>query len=71
MGQNLQRKNRFYSDELRKQCDQIGAIYWTLGKIFKPLETINLPKSPTFLGNFFKGVKIFIFLVKSFLGNFY
>ena len=33
------------------------AIYWTLGNFFKPLETINLPKSPTFLGNFCKGVK--------------
>ena len=26
--------------------------YWTLGKFFKHLTTINLPKSPTFLGNF-------------------
>ena len=33
------------------------AIYWTLGKFLKPLATINLPKSPTFLGNFCKGVK--------------
>ena len=32
------------------------AIYWTLGKFLKPLGTINLPKSPTFLGNFCKGV---------------
>ena len=37
------------------------AIYWTLGKFSKPLATINLPKSPTFLGNFCKGVKIFNF----------
>ena len=37
------------------------AIYWTLGKFSKPLATINLPKSPTFLGNFCKGVKIFDF----------
>ena len=35
-------------------------IYWTLGNFSKPLETINLPKSPTFLGNF----------CLSFLGNF-
>ena len=28
------------------------AIYWTLGKFLKPLATINLPKAPTFLGNF-------------------
>ena len=27
----------------------------------KPLATINLPKSPTFLGNFCKGVKIYNF----------
>ena len=51
------------------QCDQIG-LYCTLGHFLKPLATINLPKSPTFLSNFCKGVKI-IFLVKSFLGNFY
>ena len=47
------------------------AIYSTLGIFLKPLATINLPKSLTFLDNFYKGVKIFIFLVKSFLGNFY
>ena len=35
------------------------AIYWTLGNFLKPLATINLPKSPTFLGKFWKGVKIF------------
>ena len=37
------------------------AIYWTLGNFSKPLATINLPKSPTLLGNFCKGVKIFNF----------
>ena len=31
----------------------------------------NLPKSLTFLGNFCEGVKAIIFLLKSFLGNFY
>ena len=36
------------------------AIYWTLGK-FKPLATINLPKSPIFLGIFCEGVKIYHF----------
>ena len=46
-------------------------FYWTFGNFLKPLATINLPKSPTFLGNFCKGVKTFIFLVKSFLVNFY
>ena len=47
------------------------AIYWTLGKFLKPLAAINLPKSPTFLGNFLKVSKSVILLVKSFLANFY
>ena len=29
------------------------AIYWILDKFLKPLATINLPKSPTFVGNFY------------------
>ena len=37
------------------------AIYWTLGKFLKPLAPINLPKSPTFLGIFGKGGKIYRF----------
>ena len=37
---------------------QHWAVYWTLGNFLKALATINLPKSPTFLGNFCKGVKI-------------
>ena len=37
------------------------VIYWTLGNFLKPLATINLSTSPTFLGNFCKGVKIFYF----------
>ena len=37
------------------------AIYWTFGKFLKPLATINLPKSPTLLGNFCKSVKIYHF----------
>ena len=32
--------------------------FCTLGNFFKPLTTINLPKSLTFLGNFRKAVKI-------------
>ena len=47
------------------------AIYSTLGNFLKPLATINLPKSTTFLGLIVKGSKSIIFLVKSFLGNFY
>ena len=34
------------------------VIYWTLCKLLKPLATISMPKLPTFLGNFCKGVKI-------------
>ena len=37
------------------------AIYWTLGNFSKPVATISLPKFPTFLGNFCKGVKYFHF----------
>ena len=40
------------------------GVFCTLGNFLKPLADIKLPKSPTFLGNFCKGVK-------SFLGNFY
>ena len=47
------------------------AIYWTLGNFSKPLATISLPKSPTFLGNFWKGVKIFHFSSEIILGKFY
>ena len=47
------------------------AIFCTLGKCLKPLAAINFPKSPTFLGNFVKVSKSILFLVKSFLGNFY
>ena len=37
------------------------AIYWTLGNFSKSAATISLPKSPTFLGNYCKGVKILNF----------
>ena len=47
------------------------AIYWTLGNCLKPLATNNLHKSPTFLGNFCKGVKIYRFSSEIILGNFY
>ena len=39
------------------------------GQLFKA--TINLFKSPTFLGNFCKGVKIYHFYSEIILGNFY
>ena len=54
-----------------KQCDQIWAIYWTLGNISKPDATISLPKSLTLAGNFSKGVKIFNFSSEIIFGNFY
>ena len=37
------------------------AIYCTLGNFSKPVATINLPKSLTFLGSFCIGVKIYNF----------
>ena len=37
------------------------AIFRTLGNFLKPLATINLAKSPKFLGNFCKGFKIYHF----------
>ena len=37
------------------------AFHWTLGNFPKPVATISLPKSATFLDNFCKGVKIFKF----------
>ena len=37
------------------------TIYWTLANFSKPMATVHLPKSPTFLGNLCKGVKTFNF----------
>ena len=37
------------------------GVFCTLGNFLKPLATINLPKSLTFLCNFCKGVKIYHF----------
>ena len=53
------------------QSDQIGCFIRLWASFLKPLATINLPKSPTFLGNFLKVSKSIFFLVKPFLGNFY
>ena len=39
------------------------------GQLFSPLAAIKLSTSPTFLGNFCKGVKIYHFEA-TFLGNF-
>ena len=50
-------------DRFQRKCRLLAvwpdwAIYWTLGTF---LAAINLPKSPTFLGNFCKVVKIYYF----------
>ena len=45
------------------------AIYWTLGNFLKPLATINLSKSLTFLGNFCKDVKIIQFSIEIIFGQ--
>ena len=39
---------------------RLGDLF-DFGQVFKALATINFPKSPTFLGNFCKGVKIYHF----------
>ena len=41
------------------------------GQLFKDVATISLPKSPTFLGNFCNGAKIFNFFSLIIEGNFY
>ena len=43
-----------------QQCDHLGD-FCTLGNFLKPLAAFNLPKSPTILGNFCNGVKIYDF----------
>ena len=50
---------------------QDWVIYWTLGNFSKSVATINLPKSPTFLGNFCKCVKIFHYSSEIIFGQFY
>ena len=45
------------------------GIYRTLGNFLKPLATIYLPKSLTFLGNVCKDVKIFNFSIEIIFGQ--
>ena len=47
------------------------AIYWTLDKFLKPWAAIKFPNLPHSWAIFVKVSKSIIFLVKSFLGNFY
>ena len=46
------------------------VIYCTLSHFLKPWATINFPESPSFLGNFSKGVKIFNFTSEIIFGQF-
>ena len=48
---------------------KLGNLLDLLGIFSKPWATINLPKSPTFLGNFCKGVKIFNFSCEIIFGQ--
>ena len=45
------------------------AIFCSLGNFLKPLAPINLLKSPTFLGNYCKGVKIYHFSCELIFGQ--
>ena len=57
--------------KVRQQCDQIGRFIGLWSNFSKPLATVILPKSPTFLGNFCKGVKNYHISREIILGNFY
>ena len=58
LSQNLVKEFFFWGGELRPVWSE-WARYGTLGQSLKPLAKINLPKSPTFLGNVCKGVKTY------------
>ena len=45
------------------------VIYWTLGNFLKLMAKIILPKLPTLLGNFWKGVKIYHFSCEIIFGQ--
>ena len=59
----------FYKRGLLQAVWPDWAIYSTLCNFLKPLAAINLPKSPTFLGNFCKGVKIYHFSSETIFGQ--
>ena len=50
-------KDRQHPDRMLQVVWPDLAIFWTLGNFLKPLATINLPKSPNILRQFF--VKVF------------
>ena len=58
-GQNFCPKRHHIWHRQRSLIMSFVARVTTLGNFLKPLATINLPKSPIFLGNFCKGVKIY------------
>ena len=46
--------------DYRHSVTRLGDLL-NFGQFLKPLATLNFPKSPTFLSNFCKGVKIYHF----------
>ena len=52
-----------------QQSDQIWRFFCTLGNHSKLVATIILPKSPTLLGKFCKGVKIIHFSSEFIFGH--
>ena len=53
------------------QCDKIGRFIGLWVTFYSLCQQLICPNLPTLLGNFCNGVKIYNFLAKSFLGNFY
>ena len=54
--------------EMMFSVTRLGVLL-DFGQLLKPFATINLLKSPTFFGNFGKGVKIFHFSSEIILGQ--
>ena len=54
--------------EQRLSVTRLGDLL-DFGQGFKALAKFNLPKSPTFLGNFCKGVKIYCFSCEIIIGQ--
>ena len=53
---------------MRSSVTRLGDLL-DFGQALKPLATINVSKSPTFLGNFSKGVKIYHFSSEIIIGQ--
>ena len=69
----LHKNSLDHSNHERKNClcshGSTLVIYCTLGNFSKPVGTIILPKLPTFLGNFCKGIKIFHYAIEIIFGQ--